>query len=146
MVRILPSARRLELDDGGAIVYDKLVSSLASIHLVGLLRPEVPVRIRTHQALMYWLAARDIELLDDDTQFISGDANPFAAGRRVAVTVRRALAQKFRPAAEKLVCGEKLFNPRLVGAGQATATGFCERRVWRRRPLANVALSRPCKI
>ena len=60
-----------------------------------------------------------IELLDTDTQFIAGDANPFAAGRRVAATVRCALAQKFRPASENLVPREKLFSPQLVGAAHA---------------------------
>jgi hypothetical protein len=73
---------------------------------------------------MYWLAARDVELLDDSTQLLYGDVNPFAAGRRVAETVKRALAQKFRPAAENLVAGEKLFKPRLVRSSPSSAAAI----------------------
>jgi hypothetical protein len=114
VVRIAPAAHAVELADGRTIVYDKLVSSLQSIELIGLLQPELPDRIRSHQGLMYWLAARDVELIDDSTQFILGDVNAFAAGRRVAETVKRALAQKFRPATEPFARGEQLFKPRLV--------------------------------
>jgi hypothetical protein len=70
---------------------------------------------------MYWLAARDIELLDDSTQFLYGDVDSFSAGRRVAETVTRALAQKFRPASESFLCAEKLFTPRLVGSSRTNA-------------------------
>jgi len=114
VTRIAPAARLVELADGRAIIYDKLVSSIESIQLIGLLQPELPNRIRTHQGLMYWLAARDIELVDDSTQFVYGDVTPFAGGRRVAQTVQRALAQKFRPASAAFLQGEKLFKPRLV--------------------------------
>ena len=114
--RIAPAARRVELADGSSIVYDKLASSISSSDLIELLQPELPDRIRSHQGLMYWLAARDIELLDESTQFLYGDTNPFAAGRRVAESIKRALAQKFRPATDTLVRGERLFKPRLVGA------------------------------
>ena len=114
VLRITPAAHRVELADGRTIVYDKLVSSVDAIVLIGLLQPELPERIRTHQGLMYWLAARDIELVDDSTQFLYGDLDAFAAGRRVAETVKRALAQKFRPASERFVSGETLFKPRLV--------------------------------
>ena len=114
VTRIAPAAHRVELADGRTIVYDKLVSSVDAIVLIGLLQPELPDRIRTHQGLMYWLAARDIELVDDSTQFLYGDLDAFAAGRRVAETVKRALAQKFRPASESFLSGEQLFKPRLV--------------------------------
>jgi hypothetical protein len=119
--RILPAARRVEFEDGTAIVYDKLVSSIPAADLVGILHPGVPGRIRSHQGLMYWLSARDVELLDSTTQFLLGDPNPFAAGRRVAETVQRALAQKFRPPSDVFVQGEKLFVPRLVSAARTTA-------------------------
>jgi hypothetical protein len=89
--------------------------------LIGLLQPDLPDRIRTHQGLMYWLAARDIELLDDSTQFLYGDVDSFSAGRRVAETVTRALAQKFRPASENFLCAEKLFTPRLVRSSRTNA-------------------------
>ncbi len=114
VTRISPATHAVELADGSTIVYDKLVSSLPPIELIGLLQPGLPNRIRSHQGLMYWLAARDIELLDDSTQFVLGDVNAFAAGRRVAATVKRALAQKFRPATETFLRGERLFTPRLV--------------------------------
>jgi hypothetical protein len=114
VTRIAPAAHLVELADGRTIVYDKLVSSIESVQLIGLLQPELPSRIRTHQGLMYWLAARDIELVDDSTQFVYGDVTPFAGGRRVAQTVQRALAQKFRPASEAFLRGEQLFKPRLV--------------------------------
>jgi hypothetical protein len=121
VMRVAPALHLVELADGRRIVYDKLVSSIESIELVGLLDPALPSRIRTHQGLMYWLAARDIELVDDSTQFVYGDMNPFAAGRRVAETVKRALAQKFRPASADCLCGERLFKPRLVPRPQTTA-------------------------
>jgi len=121
VTRIAPAARLVELADGRTIVYDKLVSSIEAIQLIGLLQPELPNRIRTHQGLMYWLAARDIELIDDSTQFLFGDVTPFAAGRRVAGTVMRALAQKFRPAAESFLPGERLFKPRLVATTRTNA-------------------------
>ncbi|MEO8062206.1 MAG: hypothetical protein ABI821_05610 [Pseudomonadota bacterium] len=121
VIRIAPAAHLVELDDGRTIVYDKLISSVESIELIGLLQPELPSRIRSHQGLMYWLAARDIELVDDSTQFLFGDVNPFAAGRRVAETVKRALAQKFRPASETFLHGEQLFKPRLVRTPLTTA-------------------------
>jgi hypothetical protein len=121
VIRIAPSLRRLDLADGRAIVYDKLVCSVPSGEMILLLQPELPDRIRSHQGLMYWLAARDVDLVDDATQFLSGDANPFAAGRRVAETVIRALAQKFRPMTDTFVRGEKLFVPRLVGTPLSNA-------------------------
>ena len=124
VTRISPAARRIELADGRVIVYDKLVSSIDTIALIGLLQPELPARIRSHQGLMYWLAARDVELVDDSTQLLYGDVNAFAAGRRVAETVKRALAQKFRPSAEKLVAGEKLFKPRLVRSPPPSAAAI----------------------
>jgi hypothetical protein len=119
--RIVASKHIVELSDGTAIVYDKLVCGVSAADLVFLLQPELPNRIRSHHALMYWLEARDVELIDGATQFACGDANPFAAGRRVAATVKRALAQKFRPAAETFVRRETLFKPRLVGATDASA-------------------------
>jgi hypothetical protein len=121
VTRITPAAHRIDLADGGAIVYDKLVSSVEPVVLIGLLQPDLPDRIRTHQGLMYWLAARDIELLDDSTQFLYGDVDSFSAGRRVAETVTRALAQKFRPASENFLCAEKLFTPRLVRSSRTNA-------------------------
>lgn len=114
VLRITPAVHRVELADGRTIMYDKLVSSVDAIVLIGLLQPALPERIRTHQGLMYWLAARDIEMIDDSTQFLYGDPDSFAAGRRVAETVKRALAQKFRPASESFSSGEKLFKPQLV--------------------------------
>jgi glycine/D-amino acid oxidase-like deaminating enzyme len=121
VTRIAPATHRIELADGRSIVYDKLVSCVDAVALIGLLQPELPDRIRTHQGLLYWLAARDVELLDDSTQFLYGDLDSFAAGRRVAETVKRALAQKFRPASESFVRGEKLFTPRLVRSSRTTA-------------------------
>jgi hypothetical protein len=47
--------------------------------------------------------------------------NPFAAGRRVAETVKRALAQKFRPVTDTFLRGAKLFEPRLVRRAPASA-------------------------
>jgi hypothetical protein len=114
VVRIVPMTHSVELSDGHQIVYDKLISGIQAVELAGLLQPALPQRIRTHQGLLYWLAARDIELIDESTQFLFGDVDSFAAGRRVAQTVQRALAQKFRPAAESLLPGAKLFEPRLV--------------------------------
>jgi hypothetical protein len=111
---IFPATHSIELADGGKIVYDKLVSSLHTGDLLGLLTPQLPDRIRSHQALMYWLAARDIELLDESTQFLLGDSSAFAAGRRVAESVNRALSQKFRPLTQLFPRGERLFKPRLV--------------------------------
>jgi hypothetical protein len=114
VIRILPATHRVELVDGRTIVYDKLISSIQAVELAGLLQPALPGRIRTHQGLLYWLAARDVELIDESTQFLFGDVSSFAAGRRVAETVKRALAQKFRPATETFLRGAKLFEPRLV--------------------------------
>jgi hypothetical protein len=121
VTRIVPAAHRVDLADGSSIVYDKLVSSIPSSDVLDLLQSELPDRIRSHQGLMYWLSARDVELLDESTQFLYGDTNPFAAGRRVAETIKRALAQKFRPATEAFVRGESLFKPRLVGVPQSSA-------------------------
>jgi glycine/D-amino acid oxidase-like deaminating enzyme len=121
VTRIVPAAHLVVLADGRTILYDKLVSSIESIELVGLLQPLLPSRIRTHQGLMYWLAARDIELLDDSTQFLYGDLSPFAGGRRVAQTVQRALAQKFRPASDPMPGAEQLFKPRLVPTSLTSA-------------------------
>jgi hypothetical protein len=121
VTRIAPSSHRVELADGHAIVYDKLVCGVSSFEMILLLQPELPDRIRSHQGLMYWLAARDVELVDDSTQFLFGDVNPFAAGRRVAETVKRALAQKFRPVSDVFVRGEKLFVPRLVDTPRSNA-------------------------
>jgi len=112
--RIDPLQHLVALADGGAIVYDKLVSSVRSDELSMLLHGALPNRIHSHQATMRWLAARDVELLDDDSQFLQGDAGPFAAGRRVAEVVKRALALRFRPASDMFVRGERLFKPRLV--------------------------------
>jgi hypothetical protein len=114
VIRIETAAHSVELSDGRKIVYDKLISGIQAVELAGLLHPPLPQRIRTHQGLLYWLAARDVELIDESTQFLFGDVNSFAAGRRVAETVKRALAQKFRPAAEAFLPGAKLFEPRLV--------------------------------
>lgn len=117
---ITPAAHRVDLADGGSIVYDKLASGIPSSDLIDLLHSELPGRIRSHQGMMYWLAARDIELLDESTQFLYGDTSPFAAGRRVGESIKRALAQKFRPATDAFV-HERLFKPRLVGAPSASA-------------------------
>jgi hypothetical protein len=114
VTRIVPLARTIELADGSSIIYDKLISSIQAIELTGLLQPQLPNRIRTHQGLLYWLTARDVELIDESTQFLFGDVDPFAAGRRIAQTVKRALAQKFRPESETFLPGAKLFEPRLV--------------------------------
>jgi hypothetical protein len=119
--RIFPGAHRVELDDGSSIVYDKLASSISSVGLIGLLHEELPNRIRSHQGLMYWLAARDVELIDEATQFLYGDTSSFAAGRRVAESIQRALAQRFRPATDTFARGERLFKPRLVGAQPPSA-------------------------
>jgi len=124
VTRIAPAAHLVELADGHTIVYDKLVSSLDAVQLIGLLQPELPNRIRTHQGLMYWLAARDIELVDDSTQFLYGDVDAFSGGRRVAETVKRALAQKFRPASETFLRGEQLFKPRLVRTARTNAAAY----------------------
>jgi len=122
VTRIVPAAHRIDLADGSSIVYDKLASSIPSSDVLELLQSELPNRIRSHQGLMYWLSARDVELLDESTQFLYGDTNPFAAGRRVAESIKRALAQKFRPATDAFVRGESLFKPRLVGAPPLSAS------------------------
>jgi hypothetical protein len=114
VTRIVPMLHMVELADGGRIIYDKLISSIQAVDLTALLQPQLPNRIRTHQGLLYWLAARDVELVDESTQFLFGDVDAFAAGRRIAETVKRALAQKFRPETESFLHGAKLFEPRLV--------------------------------
>ena len=113
--KIVPTTHVVELEDGVSIVYDKLISGVNAIELIALLGAELPNRIRSHSAMVHWLSARDIELVDDSTQFLCGDTSSAGAGRRVAEMVKRALAQKFRPATAAVTPGHRLFTPRLVG-------------------------------
>jgi hypothetical protein len=90
--------RRLELSTGETIVYDKLISTLRATNLQWLIADQLPTRVQSMEARRYWLNGRDIELLDGGQ----------AAGRRMAGSLREALALKYT--------GKQLFQPRVVGA------------------------------
>ncbi len=113
VTRLTPMLRRLELATGAAIVYDKLVSTVRLPDLVELLGEYVPTRVRTSQSLMHWLNARDVELADEDSRALLGDADPFAAGRRAAERVAEALERKFRASREphRLLAPLSLLTP-----------------------------------
>jgi len=99
-------ARRLDLSTGESYVYDKLISALKPRDLQLLLEDPLPARIRTGEALRYWLNGRDIELVDSDSQKFHGDVDGQAAGQRVAAGIHRVLMAKYT--------GKPLFQPRLV--------------------------------
>jgi hypothetical protein len=98
--------RRLGLSTGESFVYDKLISALQPRDLQSLLKDPVPARIRSDEALRYWLNGRDIELIDSATQRFHGDVDGQAAGQRVAECIRRVMMAKYT--------GKPLFQPRLV--------------------------------
>lgn len=96
VARLMPALRRVELANGGAIIYDKLVSTVKLLDLVELLGEYVPSRVRSSHSLMNWLNARDVELADEESRELLGEASPFVAGRRAAERVTEALERRFR--------------------------------------------------
>jgi hypothetical protein len=106
--------RSLTLSTGESFVYDKLVSTLRLEDLRHLISDELPRCIRGFDWWLCWLGARDIELIDSDTQTVCGDVDGEAAGKRLARTINHAMRQKYsRSAVRRTVA---LFEPRVIGA------------------------------
>jgi hypothetical protein len=114
VVRISPAQRLVELADGARFVYDKLLSTVALAALTEMVLAELPWRIRCEETLRYWLNARDIEVADSATRKCYGDVDEFAAGKRIADVIKRALADKFRTGSAANASGQRLFEPRIV--------------------------------
>ncbi len=114
VLRIAPSQRIVELADGARFVYDKLLSTVPLMVLTEMVLTELPWRIRCDETLRYWLNARDIEVADSATRACYGDVDEFAAGKRVADVIKRALADKFRTGSAADASGKRLFEPRVV--------------------------------
>jgi hypothetical protein len=114
VVHISPSQRLVELADGARFVYDKLLSTVPLMALTEMVLAELPWRIRCDETLRYWLNARDIEVADFATRLCYGDVDEFAAGKRVADVIKRALADKFRTGSAADASGKLLFEPRVV--------------------------------
>jgi hypothetical protein len=114
--------RRLEVSTGESFVYDKLVSALPLEILQGLIVDTTPGRLRSDESWRYWLNARDIELLDSSARAQAGDVDGQAAGKRIADTIRGAIAMKFssKSALDDRPAG--LFHPRIV---RAVTRGTC---------------------
>jgi glycine/D-amino acid oxidase-like deaminating enzyme len=113
VVRISPLQHRLELENGGQIIYDRLLSTLVLPALARLVAHELPVRVRCDEILRYWLGENDIEVADYSTQEYFGDLDELAAGKRVADQMTSALRLKFHGGCRP-VRGARLFTPRLV--------------------------------
>jgi len=120
VTRIVPAARLLELADGHRYVYDKLVSTLTLAATEQLATRDLPGHVRRDESLRYWLGEHDIEVVDRTMQDFFGDLDEFAAGKRVADQIGRALAEKFGKARHVRARGMRLFEPRLI---QADAIG-----------------------
>jgi hypothetical protein len=121
VVRISPSKHMLELDGGGQIIYDKLLSTLNPAVLARMVMHELPPRVRCDEILRYWLGENDVELADHATQDYFGDLDELTAGKRVADQISAALQQKFRSGSRSTARGARLFEPRLVRDGGAHA-------------------------
>jgi hypothetical protein len=115
--------RRLEVSTGESFVYDKLVSTLPLERLQTLIVDTTPGRLRSDEAWRYWLNARDIELLDSSARLQAGDVDGQAAGKRVADTIRGAIALKFASKSALDARQAGLFHPRIVPA--AVTHGKC---------------------
>jgi hypothetical protein len=103
---------RLTLSTGETFVYDKLVSTLRLDDFQNLLVDENPGRIHSFESWRYWLADRDIELLDICSQIAYGDVDGEAAGQRVAESIYRAMVTKYATRVESRAAS--LFSPRIV--------------------------------
>jgi hypothetical protein len=114
VVRVSPSSHLVELADGHRIVYDKLVSSLSLAANELLVASDLPRHVRLDETLRYWLSEHDVEVADRDTQDHHGDLDEFAAGKRIADQVGRALAAKFANTGRPKMRGTRLFEPSLV--------------------------------
>jgi hypothetical protein len=102
---------RLTVSTGEIFIYDKLISTLRLDDFQNLIADE-PGRVHSFESWRYWLADRDIELLDLCSQIACGDQDGQAAGRRVAETIYRAMVTKYAPTVESRPAS--LFSPRIV--------------------------------
>jgi hypothetical protein len=103
---------RLTVSTGDIFIYDKLVSTLRLDDFQTLIADEKPGRVHSFESWRYWLADRDIELLDICSQIAYGDVDGQAAGQRVAETIYRAMVTKYAPRVESRPAS--LFSPRIV--------------------------------
>ena len=122
VVRVTPDAHLAELADGHRFVYDKLVSTLSLAATERLVTHDLPAYLRRDESLRFWLGEHDIEVLDRTIQEYYGDLDEFAAGKRVAELIGRALAEKYGNAKRSNAPGMRLFKPRLVGVSAAPST------------------------
>lgn len=106
--------RRLVVSTGESFVYDKLISTLRSHDLQRLILIPLPSRIRSVEAWRYWLNSRDVELLDAASQLSCGDVDGPSAGKRVAESVQRVMAEKYSKKSPFTARSDSLFQPRLV--------------------------------
>jgi len=118
VIRLSPIDHRLELADGASFIYDKLVCTLSLATVVRLIRDDLPAHVRRDEALRYWLSAHDVEPADRLTQICHGDIDGFAAGKRVADVVSRALSARFHRRGSPYP-RDPLFEPRVVRSGIA---------------------------
>jgi hypothetical protein len=114
VVRISPLANLVELADGHRYVYDKLVCTLSLAAIEILVARDLPSHVRRGATLRFWLSEYDIEVVDRAIQGYHGDADEFAAGKRVADQVGLDLAAKFGKSGRSRFAGGRLFKPRLV--------------------------------
>ena len=103
VVRVSPAQRRLDLANGAAVVYDKLVCTLRLTKMLALFAGELPRRLSSAEGIIAWLNARDIEIVGDDS---------FAEGRRAAERVKEALERKF--GSQQAPSATRLYKPLLV--------------------------------
>lgn len=119
VVRVNPSERLLELEDGARFIYDKMISTIPLAALACLVMHELPGRIRHDASLRYWLQDHDIEVADRATRELYGDVDEFAAGKHVVERIMPGLTEKFRRTSAAGRRHSPLFQPRLVGSVEA---------------------------
>jgi hypothetical protein len=120
VVRFSPTDHRLELADGSSFIYDKLLCTLSLATVVRLIFRDLPAHVRRDEALRYWLSAHDVEPADRLTQICHGDIDEFAAGKRIAAIISRALSARFHRQGSSYP-RDRLFEPRVVRSGMAPA-------------------------
>ena len=108
--------RRLEVSTGASFVYDKLASAMPLVDLQRLIADNKPGRLNSAESWCHWLNARDIELMDESTQPLYGDVDGQAAGKRVADSIKRAMAMKYSTRSLLKNRSAGLFHPRIVTA------------------------------
>ena len=122
VVRVSPAAHLVELADGHRFVYDKLVSTLSLAATELLVANDLPKHLCRGESLRFWLGEHDVEVLDQMIQVYYGDADEFAAGKRVGEQIGLALAEKYGKAGRSKARGVRLFEPRLVSASAMPTT------------------------